>query len=60
MSMELHRGCQLGHWDSVLVVVGCTAGEEHVGTGADIAAVETAAVEVVDVKRTMTALDLAL
>jgi hypothetical protein len=43
-----------------VVVVGCTAGEEHVGIGAGIAAVETAAGEVADATKTTKALDLAL
>jgi hypothetical protein len=58
MSMELHRDCRLERWDLVVAVVDCTAGEEHVGTGVGIAAAGTAAVEVVDVTKTTTALGL--
>lgn len=40
-----------------MVVVGCTAEEEHVGTGVDTVAVGTA-VEEVDVMKTTKVLDL--
>ena len=40
-----------------MVVVGCTAGEEHVGTGADTVVVGTA-VEKVDVMKTTKVLGL--
>ena len=59
MSRELHRDYQLGHWGSVVVVVGCTAEEEYSGTGADTVAVGGAAVEALDVTKTTKALDLA-
>jgi hypothetical protein len=51
-SMELHKDCRWEGSDWVAVVADCTVGKEHVGTGAGIVAVESAAVEALDVTRT--------
>ena len=57
-SMVLHKDCQQEGFDWVVVVVDCTVEGDHVGTGAGIVAVGSAAEEALDVMWTRAELGL--